>query len=148
MGNPFLSDDGVGFAVAGKIREGADIDDVSFCELSCGGLRLMEAMIGYDRAIVIDAMVTGSAPGTVQQLEPTSLVTTRNCCSTHDTDFNTAYQTGQLLGLDLPGEVLFYGVEAAECALFSAELSPQVAAALPLAAALIREKILQPGAAI
>ena len=64
LGNPILGDDGVGWKVA---EEFANIDpfksrsiDVDY--LSVGGLTLMEHMVGYQHAILIDAIQTGKHP--------------------------------------------------------------------------------------
>jgi hydrogenase maturation protease len=59
LGNPLLGDDAVGLKVAALVRErlgGAPGVDVE--EEEAGGLRLMERMTGYDRAILVDAAAT------------------------------------------------------------------------------------------
>lgn len=137
LGNPQLSDDGVGIAIANEIARRSELDDLTLLELNGGGIRLMEAMAGYQRAVVVDAMLTGSEPGTVRRFDPDDFVTTKNSYSSHDTDFGTAFQAGLLLGIPLPELVLFWGVEVLECGVFSEELSDVVAAAVPLAAELI-----------
>ena len=57
LGNPLVSDDSVGLRVAERLKPLlADRPDVEVSEDYWGGLRLMERMIGFDRAIIIDAM--------------------------------------------------------------------------------------------
>lgn len=141
LGNRLLSDDGVGMAVAEQVAGRIRSDDLTVLELNSGGIRLMEAMAGYRRAVVVDAIQSGAEPGTVQRFDPAGFVTTKNTCSSHDTDFGTAFRTGQLLGIPLPEQVSFWGVEALECAVFSERLSPAVAAAVPLAAELIVKEL-------
>ena len=70
IGNPIRSDDSVGLVVARILRERlAGVEGIDVAELWAGGLRLVEAMAGYDRAVVIDAMATGEKPpGTVRRL--------------------------------------------------------------------------------
>lgn len=133
MGNPLLTDDGVGVAVARELGETLlDRDDIDVIELYHGGMRLMEAMVGYRRAYVVDAMLTGTVPpGTVREFDPAEFVTTKNTFSTHDTDFQTAVEMGKLLGLRLPDEVRIWGVEAAEVETFSETLTCAVAEAVP-----------------
>ncbi|HTP64527.1 MAG TPA: hydrogenase maturation protease [Geobacteraceae bacterium] len=133
MGNPLLKDDGVGIrtvrAMAPLVTGRADVE---LLELYTGGIRLMEAMAGYDRALVVDAMVTGGhEPGTVSEFSPDEFITTRHTFSTHDTDFRTSEEMGRLLGLHLPSEIKFWGVEAADVETFGEELSAKVAAAVP-----------------
>jgi hydrogenase maturation protease len=57
LGNPLLKDDSVGLRVAQEVEtlipEGMGIEvGLDYW----GGLRLMERMIGFDRAIIIDAI--------------------------------------------------------------------------------------------
>lgn len=142
MGNPLLSDDGVGIHVAREV--GAAIGDragVEVCELGVGGIRLMEAMAGFDRAYVVDAIVTGRhAPGTIMPFSLDQFVTTKNTISTHDTDLATALEMGRMAGIHLPQEVRIWGVEAEDVDIFSEELTPRVAAAVPeMVTSILRE---------
>ena len=50
-------------------------------EEEAGGLRLMERMTGYDRAVLVDAAVTGGAPGTIRRLGPEDLPTQRTAAA-------------------------------------------------------------------
>ena len=132
MGNPLLSDDGVGIAVAVAVAEQLQQQiDLSVTELHTGGIRLMEAMAGFKRAVVVDAMLSGAPPGTVQRFDPREFVTTKNTFSSHDTDFATAYDLGRMAGVSLPEQVSFWGIEAREFDLFGERFSDEVAAALP-----------------
>ena len=70
LGNPLVTDDSVGLRVAEELKPLlADRTDVEVSEDYWGGLRLMERMIGFDRAIVIDAIQTGAPPGTIHLLD-------------------------------------------------------------------------------
>ncbi len=69
LGNPLISDDSVGLRVARRLRDVLrHRNDIEVTEDYWGGLRLMERMIGFDRAIVIDAICSGAAPGTIPHL--------------------------------------------------------------------------------
>ncbi|NLZ00969.1 MAG: hydrogenase maturation protease, partial [Pirellulaceae bacterium] len=71
LGNWIVSDDSIGLRVAAELAKVlADREDVEVSEDYWGGLRLMERLVGYDRAIVIDAISTGAAPGTIHHLTP------------------------------------------------------------------------------
>ena len=64
LGNPLVTDDSVGLRVVERLKPLlADRSDVEVSEDYWGGLRLMERMIGFDRAIVIDAIQTGALAG-------------------------------------------------------------------------------------
>ena len=59
LGNPLVTDDSVGLRVIEQLKPLlADRADVEVSEDYWGGLRLMERMIGFDRAIVVDAIQT------------------------------------------------------------------------------------------
>lgn len=129
LGNVILTDDGVGIHAARLIRERAP-EGVDVTEVHAGGLRLMDAMVGYDRAFIIDAMQCGTAPGTVRRFSVTELHATRNMTSTHDTSLGTALQMAAMLGLQVPTEVTVWGIEALDAATFGEELSQEVSAAM------------------
>lgn len=148
MGNPFLADDGVGIAVAHAVaRQLQQRVKLTVTELHTGGIRLMEAMAGFRRAIVVDAMVSGAIPGTVQRFDPKEFVTTKNTFSSHDTDFATAFDLGRMAGITLPEQVSFWGIEAGEYDLFGERFTEAVCAAIPEAVKLIVAEITQWGAA-
>ena len=134
MGNPQLSDDGVGLAVAVAVAERLkNVMKLTVTELNTGGIRLMEAMAGFKRAVVVDAMLSGATPGTVQRFDPKDFVTTKNTFSSHDTDFATAYELGMMAGVSLPEQLSFWGIEAREFDLFGERFTAEVAAAVPVA---------------
>jgi len=111
-----------------------------------GGLRLMERMIGFERAIIIDAIQTGAEPGTIHLLSPGDIPTQRSA-SAHDVNLPTALEFGRQAGAQLPseGQILLIGIEAEDVLTFDENLSPNVQQALPRAvetvfAALERER--------
>ena len=71
LGNPIVTDDAVGLRVAQALKPLlTHCPDIDISEDHWGGLRLMERMVGYNRAIIIDAICTGSLPGTIHHLMP------------------------------------------------------------------------------
>jgi hydrogenase maturation protease len=144
MGNPLLTDDGVGIAVAHAVAERLKHRmNLTVTELHTGGIRLMEAMAGFKRAVVVDAMLSGAPPGTLQRFDPRDFVTTKNTFSSHDTNFGTAYDLGRMAGVPLPEQVSFWGIEARECRLFCEQFTDEVTGAIPGAVNLIVEEIIQ-----
>ena len=151
LGNPILGDDGVGWRVAEEVHrrisntqypvaeKGLGIRDCKV-EVDCvslGGLSLMERMVGYDRAILIDAIATGQMPaGTVTRfaLEELPDSSAGHTTSAHDTSLHTALEIGRAMGARLPDQVTVVAIESPHVYDFSEELSPPVAAAVPRAA--------------
>jgi hydrogenase maturation protease len=110
--------------------------------LSVGGLSLMERLVGYERAIIVDALQTGLNPvGTVRRfhLEQLPPRASGHTASAHDTDLLSAIQIGRSLGVDLPQEILVVGIEAKNVYDFTEELTAPVAAAIPQAIQLVLE---------
>ena len=135
LGNPLVSDDSIGLQVVAELRRRlANRPDIEVAEDYWGGLRLMEQLIGYDRAVVIDAICTGAAPGTIHRLGPGDMSTQRSA-SAHDVNFATALAFGRQAGAALPPneQILLVGIEAEDILTFSEQLTPAVAEALPLA---------------
>jgi hydrogenase maturation protease len=134
LGNRLLADDGVGIAVANAVAERLKVRmNLMVTELHTGGMRLMEAMAGFRRAVVVDAMLSGAPPGTVRRFDPDDFITTKNTFSSHDTDFATACDFGRMAGVPLPKQVSFWGIEAREFDLFGERFSDEVGAAIPVA---------------
>lgn len=129
MGNPILSDDGVGVRLAAavglRLRERSDLDVIEEC--TAGGLELLDVLEGYDRVILFDALDgRGSAPGRRHWFTADSLRCTRHLMGVHDVNFATALELGRRTGLRLPPEHQVYicAVEVWETRVFSETMSP------------------------
>ena len=117
LGNPILGDDGVGWKVVEEIRqhlpEGSRVDVEC---LSVGGLSLMEHLIGYDRAILVDSFIADAEDvGSIliRKLNELPNYSAFHITSAHDTSLQNAIQLGREMGAKLPEEVLVIGVAAA-----------------------------------
>jgi hydrogenase maturation protease len=143
LGNPLVSDDSVGLWVAEELKSLlAGRPEVDVDEDYWGGLRLMERMVGYDRAIVVDAICTGAEPGTIHRFKPDALATQRSA-SAHDMNLRTALELGRRAEVHLPAdeEILLIGIEAEDVINFSEECTPAVRAAIPRAVEAVLEAL-------
>ncbi len=132
LGNPVLTDDAVGLRIAADLGlRLAGRNGFTTVELHSGGMWLMEAMVGHERAVVIDAMVGGGAAGAVYRLGLEDLSRARTADSTHDASLPVALEMGRLAGLQLPRDVRIWAVEAADVETFSERLTPEVERAVP-----------------
>lgn len=136
LGNPILSDDGVGVRVAEAVRAQLPPDSpVEVSEACVGGLRLMERVVGYERVILIDAFYPGRGePGRVQRLTLTELEAlspTQHSASAHDTSLITALDLGHRMGLPLPDDWVIYAIEVVNILDFGEQLTPAVEQAVP-----------------
>lgn len=135
LGNPILTDDGVGIYAARGVRQALTPDiDVDVVELAVGGLDLMEAMIGYDRVILLDAIwVSNGNEGQVMQFVAGDLPPTLNTASAHDVNLPTALRVGRQLGAPLPTDdhIQIVAVGARQVLDFGETPTPPVVAAIP-----------------
>ncbi len=153
LGNPILTDDGVGVRVVRAVQarlgtclghsrpaDSCSAGEADFAEASVGGLRLVEAMAGYRRVIVVDAIQTpGEAPGTIVRLSPRALRSSQHAGSTHDLSFAEALAWGREIGMPLPDDeqIIVVAIEAKDLLSFGEQCTPEVAAAIPRATELV-----------
>jgi hydrogenase maturation protease len=143
LGNPLVTDDSVGLRVVEELKSRlAERADVEVSEDYWGGLRLMERMIGFDRAIVVDAIQTGAPPGTIHRLTADGISTQRSA-SAHDVNLTTALEFGRQAGAQLPENrhIRLVGIEAEDILTFGERLTPAVQAAVPRAVGAVLEAL-------
>lgn len=148
LGNPILTDDGVGVLVAEEVRKMLPEDtSVDIQEVSVGGLTLMEKMIGYQRVILIDALYgKTTSPGKIHRLdldELRSMSPTQHSASPHDASLITALDTGKRMGFALPDNVIIYAIDVENISEFSEQPTPAVAKAIPEVTIAILEELNQ-----
>lgn len=142
LGNSILTDDAVGFAVVEEVRKRLDSADVSVSAASVGGLSLLELMVGYDSVIIVDAIQTGwREPGEIRRLSPDEFHGSVRAASTHDISLASALELGHQLGMDIPKQIVIFGIEAADVDTFGEQLTPAVARAVPRAVDLVLEEL-------
>ena len=138
LGNSILRDDAVGLLVARRLQELLDGGvtgsfDVKFNER--GGMDVLDAISGYRRAILLDAIKTGRVDaGTLLLLDPELLPPTRRLSGLHDLDLPATLDLADKLGIDRPDEIQILAVEILDDLEFGEECSEPVAAAIQPAA--------------
>lgn len=142
LGNPILSDDGVGVRVAEAVRAALPPDSPIETDEACaGGLELLERLLGYRRVFLVDALYPGSGqPGAVHRLtlaDLRAISPTQHSASAHDASLATAWDMAERLALPLPQELTIYAIEVENIIDFGEEPTPAVARAVPQVAAAI-----------
>ncbi len=90
VGNPIMGDDRVGIEVARRLRgELEERSDIEVREIAAGGLPLVEEFVGYDKVIVIDALV-GAEPGEVVVKRPEGRGGQQGSAGVHGVDFESS----------------------------------------------------------
>ena len=124
MGNPILSDDGVGLHVARALEGRFAGTDVRTSALI--GLDLLDIVAGYDRVFLIDAVHDGSrSPGTVVKLAAGKGAL--HLFSSHGMHFSEILRLGNEVGITVPEVAGIYGVVIGPECPFGEELSPLLA---------------------
>jgi hydrogenase maturation protease len=140
VGNAYRSDDGVGLAVAerlrGRVPEGVE---VMVCEQEAS--RVLDALEGADAAVIVDAVASGAEAGTLHRFDAAAAPVPARAfgSSTHAFGVGEAIELARALG-KLPPVVVVYGIEGREF-VSGTELSAPVASAVEPAAAAILEEL-------
>jgi hydrogenase maturation protease len=139
IGNPIRGDDAIGLAVAREVNAGLKDLGVEFCELSAGGLTLIERLAGYTHAVIVDATISGSRRvGECYRLDWENGAVSQRTGGQHELGIAEGLELGRRTGMKLPDFLHIYVVEVADAFTFGTQLSPSVQAAVAPAANLIR----------
>jgi hydrogenase maturation protease len=134
VGNSVLCDDGVGIRVASELSKMISDPTITVAEAYDGGLSLVEAFLGYDHVVLIDAIQTkDGTPGDVYELRPEDLYSARHLSSPHQVTFVAALDLGRTLGLALPSSIDIVAVEVEDVTSFADTCTPRVEKAIPIA---------------
>lgn len=134
LGNPILTDDGVGIYVVREAAARCGQDGVAFAEASVGGLRLLDVIAGCERLVLVDAIQTRDGrPGDVYRLHPNDLRASLHSGSTHDLSLPGALALGRGIGMVLPEDenIVIIAIEVEDVLTFGEECTPVVAATIP-----------------
>jgi len=149
LGNPTHGDDGIGPLVARGVYDllhgKADVD---LLEHAASGFSLAERLVGYQRAVIIDALIDAQAEvGTVTQVEiqePSGY----SFLSFHTAGFHDILTLARMAGLEVPRAIVMYGIVIREPETFSENLSAELAARLPqIVEAVVAEELQKHSAA-
>jgi hydrogenase maturation protease len=142
IGNPILSDDGVGIRVAREVEQNLNDPHVTVSETSAAGLSLLDSMLGYDKVIIVDAIQTkeGKA-GQVYRMKPEDFSSAKRLSSPHQINLVTALELGKMLNLTMPREISVFAVEAKDIATFSEKCTPEVEKAIPEVVKMVLEDL-------
>jgi hydrogenase maturation protease len=131
LGNPILTDDGVGIKAVRALQRRVEDPQVTLRESSLGGLNLLDLLQGYDRAIVVDAIQTrDGAVGDVYRLRADNFGFCLHVSCAHDVDFATALELGRRMGLPVPGDITIVAIEVQDVTTFSEECTTEVEGAI------------------
>jgi hydrogenase maturation protease len=127
IGNPDRGDDAVGWEVAGRVTSW----EVS--RLTAGSLSLIDLWSDEDDVVIVDAMKSGVAPGTVVRIDAINdRLPKGTFASTHAFGPAAVVELARTMGR-LPRSLIVYGIEAGQVE-HGSPLTPAVATAMNLVA--------------
>lgn len=126
IGNPVLTDDSFGIRVVEQL---SGIMETKV--LSTTGFDAIDALLGFDRAYIVDGVSTGVNPGTIMELSPGDLMAELEFSGTHNLHLGAALHLGyRLFGEEMPREIKIFAVEVQDAVNFGMHCTPAVEAAI------------------
>jgi hydrogenase maturation protease len=148
LGNEMLCDDGIGIKIARELRSRIADEAIAIEELSIGGLQLLDHIIGTERCIIVDALVTGThPPGTMFRYVQSASDNPLTLTSSHQIDLGHILGLARFMGAALPNRVTVYGMEAEDITTFRETCTVKVTEAIPRLVDVIYADILSDGEA-
>jgi hydrogenase maturation protease len=136
IGNDLRGDDDVGMAVA-RMMKSEQPAGLTILELNNDVTALLDHLPGFDVAMIVDAMQSGSTPGTIHRFDASTvpLPDARLTRSTHGMTVGSILELARIQRL-LPKKVLVYGIEG-EQFVHGSSLTPEVEKAVRIVAQMI-----------
>ncbi len=145
IGNPILTDDGVGIRVANEIKRlweirlrRTDVEvrkpfpQIEVMEASVDGISLLDYIVGYDKLIIIDSIKTEKGnSGSLYKLKIEDLSTSQSPSYSHGVNLRTAIELGKRLGYKIPEFIDIYAIEIEDNITFSEHCTTKVKEAIP-----------------
>ena len=129
LGNELFGDDAIGLLAVREMTETAP-QRADFVETHLHGVALLDLFIGYDKAIIVDAIKTGRhPPGTIFEIDPQELLPADNP-SPHFTGVPELVRLATELKVDFPKEFKIVAMEVTNTCDMECKLTGPVACAM------------------
>jgi len=125
IGNPLLKDDRAGIEVVEALK--ARNSNLNTAILYSCGVDVLNTIMGYDEAVIVDACQMGVPPGTVLEMTPETFYDSYRGSNAQDAALGTMLKTGKNDFPDrMPGKIKIILVEAEDMSTFSTKCTPVV----------------------
>jgi hydrogenase maturation protease len=116
LGNPLMSDEGIGIYVVERLqKQTAKFPDVEFIDAGTGGMAVLHLIANRKKAVIIDCALMGQTPGTIRRFTPDDVKSVKQVShfSLHDIDILKVLELSRQLE-ECPPEVVIFGIEPAK----------------------------------
>ena len=143
VGNQILGDDGVGVHIANELKKHIKDPNITIDEAITGGMNLLDIILGYEKAIIIDAVKTETGESGEVKRIPINNFSTMHSCNPHDVSLIEAIEMAKKIGeTRIPQEIIIIGVMMKQIPCeFGEKLSKNIATAVPKAVEMTLKEI-------
>ncbi|KPA11079.1 Peptidase A31, hydrogen uptake protein [Candidatus Magnetomorum sp. HK-1] len=133
LGSPILKDDGVGIHIVNELMKEDCPLSVKLTIGGTGGATLLDMIEPCESLIIVDAIQTGSHPGTIHELSLDDIESTKplHCGFVHGMDFFSSLHLQKEMLKNKPQQIIIFAVEVLDIHSFSETCSQQVQDAIP-----------------
>lgn len=141
MGNPLMSDEGVGIHVIARLQQTILADRTDILDLGTSGMRALHELEGRNVVVFVDCALMGTEPGTMRRFTPEDVETKKiqPRLSLHEGDLLNTLALAKRLGT-APERIVIFGIEPKTIDP-GETLSPALAARLDQYVATVREEV-------
>ena len=145
LGNPLREDEGVAVRIIQELEPSfEDRPDVRLLDIGTAGMRLLDALSGADRAIIVDCARMGETPGAIVRFIPEEAASRRqgDSITPHSGDLLHLLDLARRLG-QCPDNIILFGIEPLSLG-YREGLSALLEERLPLYVRRVSEEIARP----
>ena len=141
MGNPLMSDEGIGVRVVARLQGTALSEAADVLDLGTSGISVLHEFEGREKVIFVDCAMMGLEPGTIRRFTPDDVETRKvqTGVSLHEGDLLSTIALARRLGT-CPEQIVIFGIQP-KTVEFGEHLSPELAERLDDYTAEIRAEL-------
>lgn len=113
LGNPLMSDEGVGVAILERfLARAEEYPSVDFVDAGTGGMSILHLIANRRKAVLIDCAYMGAEAGTIKRFEPDEVRSVKELAhqSLHEADILKIISLSEELG-QRPRSIVIFGIE-------------------------------------
>lgn len=141
MGNPLMTDEGIGVRVVGRLQAMDLPGGVEALDLGTSGMAVLHEIAGRRKVVFVDCAAMGERPGTLRRFTPDQVASRKvqTRLSLHEGDLLQTIALARRLG-SCPDDIVIFGIEPAAIEPGDS-LSPDLAARLSEYVATVRAEV-------